>query len=350
MATVTLPETLDLYSVLKFALELDRLKGEAALTLDMGEQRHFAPFAMLFLVAKILEFKEKNPQALFTVLNHQNHSYPAHMGFFHAVGIDYGKAIGEAGGSARYFPIRELNRTDLYQKDGDKYLEMGDRIQIHADDIAEMISRDETRKTEIFNVISYSFREMVRNVFEHSGCDRVLYCAQYWPTNQKVEVSLLDQGRGIRSSLAQNPNFRFDSDKEAIEMSLLPGVSGKTHLRTNRDSIWTNSGYGLYMTSRLARHGGNFVLASGTSAIGLSKHSKRNIRTFIRGTALRMSLNTPEIGSVKDRLDQFRKDAAEIGQKHLRVGTRNPSYMSMLLRNDFEPSQKVKLPTDPAKK
>jgi hypothetical protein len=198
-----------------------------------------------------------------------------------------------------------------------------------------MISRDASHKTELFNALSYSLREMIRNVFEHSECDRVLYCAQYWPMASKVEVSMLDRGIGIRQSLGTNPNYRYRTDKQALEMSLLPSVSGKTHLPTTSDT-WGNSGYGLYMTSRLCRHGGNFVIASGDAAIGLSQTlSKKNYNTSLRGTAIRMNIDTLQIGSVEARLDQFRREAPEIAKQHLGRIPRNPSYMSLLLRKDF---------------
>jgi hypothetical protein len=98
------------------------------------------------------------------------------------------------------------------------------------------------------SMLSYSLRELMRNVFEHSETDSLYYCAQYWPKSSKVEVAVADFGIGIRRALSRNPNFRFDSDKEAREYSLLPSVSGATH-RERSSGTWFNSGYGLYMTN-----------------------------------------------------------------------------------------------------
>jgi hypothetical protein len=165
--------------------------------------------------------------------------------------------------------------------------------------------------------------------------DRVLYCGQYWPTNAKVEVCILDRGMGIRQSLGANPNFRYRTDKEALEMCLWPGVSGKTHLRPSSE-IWANSGYGLYMTSRLSRHGGNFTIASGDACIVLSKSlTKENFATRLEGTAVRMNIDVNEIGNVSAKLAQFRKEAEPIARKLPGLRAHNPSYMSMLLRRDF---------------
>ena len=338
---IRLPHKLDLEHVLHFAHEIDAFQGANNVAIDIGNQRHFPPFSMLFLAAKFLELRETNPDMTVEALNLEQHSYPAHMGFFNAIGVPFGKNIGEARGSARYLPIRALYREELRKRN--KYAELGDLIQDHADQIAEMVSRDATHKTDLYNALSYSLREIIRNVFEHSGCDRVLYCAQYWPMRSKVEVSILDRGIGIRESLANNPNYRYQSDKLALEMSLLPSVSGKTHLPSTSSS-WGNSGYGLYMTSRLCRHGGNFVIASGDSAIRLSKNfgwnslNKSNFRTSLTGTAVRLNIDTLELGNVEARLTQFRKEAPQIAKRVLGRAPRNPSYMSLLLRKDFKES------------
>ena len=284
--TLALPDKLELHNLLQFARRLDAVRECDRFVLDMGKERHFPPFPMLFLVAKISEFRARHSSARIELLHQEAHSYAAHMGFFRAAGFEFGNEVGEARGSARYLPIRSLTRAQLSVESGAQpSAELGDLIQVHADDIAEMISRDSGRKSDFFNVLSYSVREMIRNVFEHSGADKVFYCAQYWPAKEKVEVCLLDRGIGIRQSLGTNPNFRYKTDKEAVEMSLWPGVSGKTHLRPVSEN-WANSGYGLYMTSRLSRHGGNFTMASGDACIVLSRDlRKENFSTSLQGTA-----------------------------------------------------------------
>jgi hypothetical protein len=152
--------------------------------------------------------------------------------------------------------------------------------------LALVIARDEQNNKNLFDALSYSIREVMRNVFEHSKARNLYYCAQYWPKSSKVEFAIADFGIGIRRGLSENPNFRFDADKQAIEYSPLPSVSGKTHVPRWSDE-WHNSGYGLYMTHRLARNGGNFVLGSGDTAIQLSRKTKNNFQTSFSGTILR---------------------------------------------------------------
>jgi hypothetical protein len=184
------------------------------------------------------------------------------------------------------------------------------------------------------SMLSYSLRELMRNVFEHSEADSLYYCAQYWPKSSKVEVAVADFGIGIRRALSRNPNFRFDSDKEAIEYSLLPSVSGATH-RERSSGTWFNSGYGRYMTNRLARNGGNFVLVSGKTAIHFSSKTKNNYLTSFPGTALRVNLNVLRIGNLLSRLNEFKEDGHKIAKAIAGSGNRPPSAMSLLLRRDY---------------
>lgn len=250
-------------------------------------------------------------------------------------GFQHGKQVGEAYGSHDYLPITEVRREDLYEKKTDQFEELPDLIQRHADRIADVISRDRSINKDMFDVLSFSVREIFRNVFEHANTDRLYFCAQYWPKSNRVEFAVADYGIGIRKSLGENPNFRFSSDKQALEYSLLPSVSGKTHL-PRYSSVWFNSGYGLYMTSRLARNGGKFVIASGESGIHLSQRTKNNFITSFPGTVIWVNLNVDEIGSVQKRLAEFREEGKELASKIKGSGNRPPSAMSLLLRRDYQ--------------
>lgn len=335
MTQIDIPAKLDLATLFRLALELDRYTFRDELRLHFNEGTFFAPFSMLFLAAKLKSLKERNPALKIDCKGFQENGYPAHVGFFRFLGYNHGRDIGEAWGSENYLPITPLSREQLYEKPADKWEELPDLIQRHADKLAAMIARDQNTNGDLYDVLSYSVREVMRNVFEHSEAQTLYYCAQYWPRSHKVEFAIVDFGIGIRRGLATNPNFRFATDKQAIEYSLLPSVSGKTHLpRTSNN--WFNSGYGLYMTNRLARNGGNFVLASGSTGIYLSRKTKTNFSTSFPGTALRFNMDIDEIGSVADRLSEFRRDGAELAKQISGSGNRPPSAMSLLLRRDYK--------------
>ena len=153
---------------------------------------------------------------------------------------------------------------------------MQDLPQSRVDQISSILTCGSGEHLELQNLLSYSIKEVFQNLFEHSDSDTLYYCAQYWPKSEKVEFAVADFGVGIRKGLGQNPNFWFKTDKGAVKYSLLQSVSGKTH-QPHRSENWFNSGYGLYMTTRLARNGGNFVVVSGNTAIHLTRQNKKTM-------------------------------------------------------------------------
>ncbi|NKX44868.1 hypothetical protein [Roseicyclus persicicus] len=94
----------------------------------------------------------------------------------------------------------------------------------------------------MFDTLSYSIREIVRNTAEHSEAPELLICAQYWPSRKEVEVGFADAGIGIMSSLRRNPDFAELDERQAIQAALMPGVSGNPFAGMGTD-IWQNSGY-----------------------------------------------------------------------------------------------------------
>jgi hypothetical protein len=333
-ARISLPSSTAIESIFPFAVELDRYAQHDRLIIDLPEKVFFSPFVMLFLGKKILHLRQRCPDLKVIFNGWEKHDYASHMGFFDLCGYKHGKEIGQAWGSRQYLPITRLHRSELIEKDFDKYEEIQDLVQRRVDLISEVVTRDPQRRTAFFNVLSFSVREVFRNVFEHGETDELYYCAQYWPNSDKVEFAVADSGIGIRRSLGQNPNFRYQLDKEALEAALLPSVSGKTHApRTS--TTWFNSGYGLYMINRLARNGGSFVIASGESAICLTPKTKTNFSTSFSGSILRVSFRVSEIGDVQARLQEFRKEGSEIAARIAGSGNRPPSAMSMLLRRDY---------------
>jgi hypothetical protein len=326
----------DLETLLSAGREMDHYALRDRLVIDFGERPFFAPFSMLFVGAKLSSLKRANPALKIEIKDYKNLEYLARSGFFDLAGIDFGRQIGEAQASENYLPITRITRGSLEEATGDQFIAVQDLIQRHADQVAAVLSRDVEKNKDLNDALSYSIREMMRNVFEHSQSDELYYCAQYWRNSNRVEFSMFDFGVGIRKGLSENPNFRSLSQREALNMSLMPGVSGKTH-KGDRQSPWHNSGYGLYMTNRLARNGGgNFVIASGDHSIHLGPKSKTDHTTSFPGTAIRFNLHAGRIGDVTAKLSEFRKDAAKLAPTIKGAGNRPPSSMSMILRRDYE--------------
>ena len=189
---------------------------------------------------------------------------------------------------------------------------------------------------DLFDTLTYSIREIIRNVIEHSKSNQFGFCAQYWQSYSSVQLSILDRGLGIKSGLSTNPNLDISDDHEALNLSLMPGISGKAYkgAKSNPNDVWANSGYGLYMTSRLCREGGSFFIASGNTGLYLSENKKRYLETPFKGTALQLTLNTNRLSSLTSMLSKYRDEAHQFDQAGNNI--MSASKASTLLSRDFK--------------
>jgi hypothetical protein len=74
---------------------------------------------------------------------------------------------------------------------------------------------------------------------------------------------------------------------------------------SDENNRWENSGYGLYLTSRLATQFGNFWLLSGGSALAVSANREQTEACSFAGTAIRISLDTRKIKGTKGLVAKF---------------------------------------------
>ena len=329
---VDVPYDLSPVSLAGFACMLRDLPDAAEYEFHFGGERWFPPFSMLLLSALLRQFRGNRPAARRRARDHENHSYAAHFGFFRSFGLQHGNAPGEAPGSSRYVPISELDVTEIRQEAFDSFQEVGDVIEGKAAELAGLLTRHQLG--ELQDTLTYSIREIMRNVVEHSGSEKIHICAQYWPQRHEVEVGIVDDGIGIHRALTGNPTFDELTEPEALQMALMPGISGNPHAGRGNDQ-WNNSGYGLYMTSRICRNGGSFLLCSGGTGIELNHQGKHTFDTDFRGTAIRLVIDTANLTALRERLQQFAAEgriaAAQIAGANANVA----STASQMLTRDF---------------
>ena len=162
------------------------------------------------------------------------------------------------------------------------------------------------------------------------------WCAQYWPRYDKVEIAILDRGVGIRSTLATNPILSVKNDRNALDLALLPGISRNVYpgSRQTEKNVWQNSGFGLYMTSRLCREGGDFFIGSGDCGVFLKSGQKSWFPFGFNGTAVRMVLRPSRIGNLAKALRKFSDDGEKIA-KEIKIKLPEASTASRMVRTDF---------------
>jgi hypothetical protein len=327
---INVPKHLTLETTVKFASDICELPKADLYVFDFGEVGRIEPFALLFLSSELQRCRSKYKESEFAAANYQSCSYASHMGFFMAFGLDHGKKPGEAKGSSTYLPITIFDSDEIIKQAAKNYEEVGYFIEKQAEGMAEILTRKQSG--DLFDTLTYSIREIIRNVIEHSHSNQFGFCAQYWRSYGKVQLALLDRGIGIKSALSQNPKLKIQDDHEALNLSLMPGISGKAYkgAKPRIKGEWANSGFGLYMTSRLCREGGSFFIASGKTGLYLSEKKRRYLDTPFEGTALMLSLNTKRLSSLSSMLSKY-KEEAKIKNNQITA-----SLASSMLSRDFK--------------
>jgi hypothetical protein len=336
--TIKMPNALDLKAALEFPAKLLAPEKCKTLIFDFKSSSLIEPFAMLMISSEISRYMHEHQDVEFKCSNYMHMSYAGHMGFFKSFGLDYGKSPGEANGSSRYVPLTIYNTSEIEKNAASKGIEIGDEVETISRQLSYTLCHIE--EGILFDTLSYSIREIMRNVVEHSAASRFGICAQYWPSKNKAEVAIFDRGIGIKRSLSQNPHIDASDDKVSLNYALMPAVSGKAFKgsRVKQKGHWANSGFGLYMTNRICRNGGTFFICSGDTGMLLTKKSdaKRYFSTNLHGTAVRMVLKTDQLSSLKDALDTYRNEGYEIQKRYKEIINIDPSSASLMLSTDFD--------------
>lgn len=336
MIQVKIPQNLSLKNALNFCNRLWDLEHSDEYIFDFVNLWGVEPFTMAYVANELKRFRETKPKSQFKALNHENKSYAAHMGFFRAFGLKFGNKLGEAAGSSTYLPLTILNVAELQKEAADSYEHVGNIIEAKSKRIAKILTRED--EGDLVDTLTFSIREILRNVVEHSGSEIIEYCAQYWPTKNLVEFAVLDTGNGIMQGLSTNPYLNINNERDALHLAMLPGVSGKMYkgVRKRKNDDWQNSGFGLYMTSRICRNGGDFFIVSNDKSIFLDKTSKQDLECKYQGTALRLRIDTSQMSSYNEMLAQYRREGYAAAQKFAGKDAIEPSVASTMLARDFQ--------------
>lgn len=333
-----LPAALTLETTLAACVAIASAKEASEFVFDFGNVVHVEPFPMLLLSSEIAALRMRFPDASFVCRRHEKMTYAAHMGFFRSFAVEFGKHPGQATGSSSYVPMTLFNCEDLEREATQRSRALQEEIEDHSKRLAEVLCKSTTGA--MFDTLAYSMREIMRNVVEHSKSARFGICAQYWPSKNRVEVAILDRGIGVQQSIQHNPHIDASDDKRALNYALMPAVSGTAFRGARRQSKgpWVNSGFGLYMTNRICRNGGNFFIASGDTGMLLTSkgEGKRYYPAQLSGTAVRMVIRTKEIMALDEALATYRREGYAIQRRYAEIVNIDPSAASLMLSKDFD--------------
>jgi len=340
MITLILPKRLTLDNAIDFCNKLWDVEDSDTYEFDFQFIRFTEPFTMLYVANELKRFSflKKESKSKCQASNYKHLSYQSHMGFFKAFGLNHGNEPGKATGSSTYLPLTILDIEEIKQEASDKYLHIGDLLELKAENMAQLLTQQ--GDGDLVDTLTFSIREIMRNVVEHSNSKIIEYCAQYWPSKDQVELAIMDTGDGIMKGLSSNPFLHIESERDALHLALMPGVSGKMYkgVKKRKNDPWQNSGFGLYMTSRICRNGGDFLIISNNSGL-LLNDEKIDKKCTYKGTALRLRMDTSKITTYSSMLEKYRNEGSDISKEFGSQSMVEPSIASTMLARDF--NQKI---------
>lgn len=312
------PIRLNEQTALQLAADIALIPTDSNALLDFSATQHFEPFAMLLVGSAVRRaqrlFRATGRQFSIPTSSIDSEGFAGHMGFWQSMDLDIGRSVSAESGKASNVPITRIDIGEMYRDAGGTDPRGSGVLEARAAALARILSNPYS--PVLHEALTYALRELFRNVLEHAMTPEIWVCGMSWPKRDYVQVAILDEGRGVRSSLRDNAEFVFATDQEAIAKALEPGVTrnkGKSQTMAAVErwadeghelplSFFENAGYGLYMLSRLCREAGQFLIASTSSYLGYISSASVVGSTFHQGTALRLVLQPSKVSSAFETL------------------------------------------------
>jgi hypothetical protein len=312
---VRLPQKMNLDNAVMWARTLGGIKKNTPINLKAPPGFFITPAGMLLSCAALTGRKVYLPPEEMPKL-----SYARWMGWTKHLGVEEQAGAVDQGGT--YLPIRKIVFDGEYRS----------RLLVEADKTARLVASwvikrkvTKSQKKRLYKWLQYAFREILRNVPEHSGQNGLLRTAQVWPNSDYLEVAVYDPGQGFHSSFNRGGEFTSSSPEEAIDMAVKPGVTGAPP-EAREDEVWGNSGFGLYVLHTLAMQNNGWfaVVSDGVATTYMSDSNnpagtiKKTRRTPVKGTLVVWHVDFRRLAY--NKIDETLEEI--IGQGEKRAGRR----------------------------
>jgi len=314
---IVAPYSLNEYSVSDKIKEIEQHSEDKEIVIDLSQLRMAYPIGSLVL-AQYLKHKIENDGCSLSFTNAElfksSIGYLSTVGFFKFLGQNP-PSIGEINFAKTYLKVSRISYGELTSLQRDHELTFGVRppiqeiIQEYSDNYSLwMFGRIEP-------VITFCFREIIRNVFEHAKTTNCSIFGQIYRNRDRIEMCIADSGIGIRNSLSSKYGENID-DNWAVLNAIYPGITSGS---VTGQGQYDNSGFGLYVLSEIAKRFGYIVVASGTTLIRVSHIGVEKHECFYPGTYVGLDfhyrdlLNNREI--IQSIVDEGEALAKEMGIK-----------------------------------
>jgi hypothetical protein len=288
---IPLPENFNDPSAVAFACTLTQHIHEPEVQLDFRTVQFVCPYGALVIAHAVKHFsttRRANGFKTTVQLGDKSAkgaiSYLRYFGFFRYINVAGEMTTEDAPGGARYLPVKILNLESLKPTTGKGQFQ--DTIETTSDRLARVIFPNTADQSAI-DMLSYCFRELIRNSFEHAQVATCAVMAQRWD-NGIAEVAIADRGIGVYRALSQSHDIK--TPDEAVLQCLKPGISSGGTKQTG--SQWDNTGFGLYVVSQLGKRYGSFSMLSAERFINPSQNTNSLQQVPLPGTLVKLRVRT----------------------------------------------------------
>ncbi|MCD4814600.1 ATP-binding protein [bacterium] len=264
----------------------------------------------------------RKPKIKCEKLEAKSKHYLVRMGLFKMLNIPSDISIVEHEPAGRFIPLTQIHTsTDLTRL------------------ITEMIPLLHL-EPEQSQTIGYIISELVRNVIEHAASkDGAFLCAQYYKKSNTIRIGIADTGVGIKTAI--NQSYSANTDLEAIQLALWPGITGVTRREGGSEQ---NAGAGLFFIKSIAWVNRNFfIIYSGnaiykllrrspTSRLRLNadslkdRHSTDEQLPFWPGVIVGIDINLDQTEEFSNLLDAIRKVYTDAIKERRKARYRSPKF------------------------
>lgn len=333
---VTLPKKLEnLRSLDRSGLQSCEIYQADIIEVNFANMISARPFPMLYVMNRIRSLSAKEDVQIRPVFSKRNTKFSKFsktIGWFKEMGLDEAQPTTYEDENVVALRMKSWNIQDFIDEAGPTPI--GELVRERAGWFAEVLSRKS--HGELYLTIRYAIQELFRNSFEHSDGKSVTLFACYYKKKHKAEIAVIDDGIGIFQSLMKNKKLDAPPKDNfaAIKIALHPGIS-KISMEDMGDEHFSNSGFGLFITSRLAKKFGEFHIISNNDYLLLKTGRQIPNEYPLKGTSVALSLDLEYSGEVAreitDLVDEGNRQVSELTGGKLP----NASTASKSLHDDF---------------
>lgn len=255
-------------------------------------------------------------------LEAKSRHYLVRMGLFKTLNISSDINLVEHEAAGRFIPITQIRTSTELSKF-----------------ITEMIPLLHL-EPEQATTIGYIVSELGRNVIEHAQAENgALLCAQYYKKSNAIRIGIADTGVGIKATI--NRSHTAQTDLEAIQLALWPGITGVTQ---REGGTAQNAGAGLFFIKSIASVNRDFfVIYSGNALYKLLKkstkrphlnadpfrdrHSKEENLPHWHGTVVGVDITLDQTEEFSRLLDEIRKTYSMAVRERKQARYKQPRFI-----------------------